>query len=221
MSTFDIIILVLLALAGIIGFQKGLITGVSKFIGKIAAIFIAYAFHQQFLSLLEKVVGIREMITPKVGELLLKMVEGKIAGGGYGNSNALIQPVAAQATKVLTDYVLNIGSILILFILASLIINLIIAMVITPLARNLSLVNRGGGLAFGVLSSGVVLCLILGLITPFLTTTSPSVLKLNDSFLYPWMIQGYDAVMPVISGFSGDILTNPLESIPIFKETSL
>jgi len=221
MSTFDIIILVLLALGGIAGFQKGLITGVAKLIGKIAAIGIAFVFNRQFLGLIENIVEVREMVEPRVGNFLARVLEVRIAEGAYGNSNALIEPVLGQATTAMTNYVLKIGSIIILFILAVFIINLIIAVVITPLAKSLSFVNRGGGLAFGVLSSGIVLCLIVGLLNPFLSTAGPGALEVNQSLLFSWMVGIYKLLISFISGFSGDVLSNPLDALPVFKETSL
>jgi uncharacterized membrane protein required for colicin V production len=49
LNTFDLIILGLLFFGGIAGFQKGLITGLSRFVGKIAAIVIAVVFIASFL----------------------------------------------------------------------------------------------------------------------------------------------------------------------------
>jgi uncharacterized membrane protein required for colicin V production len=102
-----------------------------------------------------------------------------------------------------------------------LVINLIIAVVITPLAKTLSFVDRGGGLAFGVLSMAIGLCLVVGLLAPFLTTASTGLFKTNNSLLYPWLIQGYDVILAVISTFAGDILSNPLDKLPMFNQTPI
>jgi hypothetical protein len=96
---------------------------------------------------------------------------------------------------------------------------LIIALVITPLAKTLSIVDRGGGLAFGLMSSLVGICLIVGIFSPFLTTTGSGIFAVNTSFLFPWLIQGYNLLLAGISVFAGDILTNPLESFPLFRQT--
>jgi len=221
LNTFDLIILGLLFFGGIAGFQKGLITGLSRFVGKIAAIVIAVVFHSKFLETLEPVLSLREKVEPAIGGFLLRIVESKAPSGSSSATQALVQPAIGEATLALTDYVLKIGSLLVLFILASLVINLIIAVVITPLAKTLSFVDRGGGLAFGVLSMAIGLCLVVGLLAPFLTTASTGLFKTNNSLLYPWLIQGYDVILAVISTFAGDILSNPLDKLPMFNQTPI
>ncbi len=220
MSNFDIIIIVLVVLSGVAGFRKGLITGMSRFIGRIAAIAIAFVFHKQFFNLADAIFSVRESVEPIIGNFITQLLESSISSGTYSNTETLLQTGADQLTIVLTNYILSIGSVLILFILASLIIDLIIALVISPLAKNLSFINKGGGFAFGILSSFIVLCLIVGLITPFLTTAGPSVLELNDSILYPWMVQGYELELSVMQGFA-DGLHNPLDAFPIFNNNAL
>lgn len=213
-------ILIILAVGGIAGFQKGLITGLARFIGKIAAIVIAIFFHMHFLTAVEPVFGLREKIAPTISDFLTKILASKATGGGqFGNTDALTQPVITEATVVLTDYLLKIGSLIILFLVTGFIINLIIAVVITPLAKSLSIVNRGGGLAFGALSTMVGLCLVIGLFTPFLTASDSGIFGINDSLLYPWIAQGYDLLVGITSAFAEDTLTNPLERFPLFEQT--
>jgi uncharacterized membrane protein required for colicin V production len=222
MNTFDFIVLGLLALGGITGFQKGLLTGLSRFLGKIAAMGIAVFFHPEFLQRVEPIFKLREKLEPKIGSFLIKVAEGKNLGKGkFTDSEALIQPVIGEATIVLTDYVLKIGALLVLFILTALLLNLLIAVVITPLAKTLSFVNRGGGLAFGILSTMLVLCLLIGLMAPFLTTANPGIFKISGSRLYPWLIQGYEILRSIIFAVAGDFLINPLEAFPFFQETAI
>lgn len=223
MNTFDIIVVIVLALGGLAGFQKGLLTGVSRFVGKIAAIGIAIVFHIKFLSIVEPILELREKISPKINGILSKIIESKAAGGQgqYLNTDALVQPILGEATIVLTDYLLRIGSLILLFILSGVVINLIITVVIDPLAKSLGIVNRGGGLAFGALSAAVGLCLIIGLISPFLSSTNPGALNLNESLSYPWVIGGYDLLTGILSAFTGDIFTNPLDKFPVLKSTAV
>lgn len=222
MNTLDFIVLILLAFGGIVGFQKGLITGISRFVGKIAAIGIAVLFHTTFLNTIEPVLDLREKVEPKIGAFLAKIVAGKTAAPGqFGSTDALVQPVIGEATVVVTDYVLKIGSLLMLFFLAAFLINLLIAMIITPLAKSLGFVNRGGGLAFGVLSMLVGVCLVMGLVSPFLTTVNPDAFRVSSSIMYPWLMQGYELLLGFISAFAGDILNNPLETIPLLKGTKV
>jgi uncharacterized membrane protein required for colicin V production len=220
MSLFDIFVVTIVVISGIAGVRKGLITGLAKFIGKIVAVFVAFLFFARFLEFLEKHIALREIIEPKVGNLVIKIFEGKVNGGGYGNSSFLMSAAIEQATNSFTNYILNIIAILVLFVAVSLFINLVISFLISPLAKNLTIINRGGGFVLGLLSSFVVLCLVVGLISPFLTA-SEKLSSVQTSVLYPYLMEGYNTALPVISGFSSEILLNPLESIESLKDSFL
>lgn len=220
MNTLDFIVLILLALGGFTGFRKGLITGLSRFAGKIAAIAIAVLFYKQFLDTLDQSIGLREKIEPQVAAFLIKIME-NTSVSGPGSTEVLAQSVLGQATMVVTDYILMIGALLLLFFVVSVIINLLIAVIITPLAKNFSIINRGGGLAFGFLSMLVAICLFAGLSAPLLTTAASGAAGVGQSFMYPWLLQGYEIIQGAISVFAGDILTNPLEGFPITKEMAI
>ncbi|NLM22072.1 MAG: CvpA family protein [Peptococcaceae bacterium] len=220
MNTFDIIMLTLLVLGGIIGFRKGLITGFTRFVGKILAIGFAFAFHNQFAIILEDLFGLRKIIESTLGGILMGVIDDRIASDLYGNSDNLFQPAVGLLTAI-SKYIILTFSIVVLFLIASCFINLIINLIISPAARKLGLINRGGGFAFGVLSAFIVLCLFIGLFTPFLTLSGNKLLSTGNSLLYPLMLQGYDLELSVFSSFSEDILTNYLYSLPLSSETSL
>ncbi|KUO61903.1 MAG: hypothetical protein APF84_04500 [Gracilibacter sp. BRH_c7a] len=221
MSVFDVVVLILLGLGAITGFQKGLITGIARLAGKIAAIVVAVLFHQQFLSFIEPVFNLRTLIEPRIAGLLAKVVEGKAIPGATGQEEAFVQPMLTEATMVITDYALKIIGLLLLFIVLSVIINIFITVVITPLAKSLGLVNRGGGLAFGALSTIIVLCLIVGMASPFLSTGNPGIINTNSSLLYPWLLEGYQLLLSFIAVFDSEFLTNPFEALPILKGTPI
>lgn len=220
MSSFDLVVLVLLGLGAITGFQKGLITGVARLAGKIVAIVAALLFHQQFLIFIEPVFNLREIIEPRVEGFLAKFVESKAVPGVAGQ-DAFLQPMLTEATVALTDYAMKICGLLLLFIVLSVIINIIITLVITPLARSLGLINRGGGLAFGALSSFIVLCLVVGMASPFINTADTGIINTSDSILYPWLLEGYELLLSLIAVFDSDFLTNPFETLPLLKGTPI
>ena len=219
MSSFDLIVLALLGLGAVTGFQKGLITGVARLAGKIAAIVAALIFHQQFLSFIEPVLNLRKMVEPRVEGLLAKLVESKAISGSIGDGDGFLQPMLTEATIMVTDYALKIIGLLLLFIILSIIINILIALVITPLARSLGFVNRGGGLAFGILSSFVVLCLVVGMASPFLNTADIGIINTSSSIIYPWLLEGYQVLLSLLAVFDSDFLMNPFEALPLFKGT--
>ncbi len=130
MNTFDFIILILLAAAGIIGFQKGLITGLTRFVGKIIAIGIAFVFHSQFINLLENIFPISKLIESSLSGIMAKILESKMAASQSGGSDAMLEPFAGSVTAVITDYILIILSISVLFFIASILINLLIGVLI-------------------------------------------------------------------------------------------
>lgn len=219
MNTFDIIVLILLALGGITGFRKGLLTGMARLLGEIAAIAAAVVFHMRFLDMIEPVFNLRGIIEPKINSLVVKVLESKavIPDMVPGDMGGLVIPVIEEATVALTDYILKIIALIILFLLASFLINLLISLLVTPLAKSLGIVNRGGGLAFGFLTIFIVLSLIVGMASPVLTAASAAGIKTNDSLFYPILMNGYEVILSVISVFAGDFLANPLEMLPQIK----
>lgn len=219
MSGFDIAVLFLLGLGAITGFQKGLITGIARLAGKIAAIVVALLFHQQFLTFIEPVFNLRGIIEPRVVGLLTKIMASK--DNSEGSTEAFFQPMLTEATIAITDYALKICGLLLLFIVLSVIINIFITLIVTPLAKSLGIVNRGGGLVFGALSTLIVLCIIVGMASPFLSTGSSGIINTSQSFLYPWLLEGYQLLLSFIGVFDSELLTNPFEALPIFKGTAI
>ena len=219
MSSFDIVVLFLLGLGAITGFQKGLITGLARLAGKIAAIVVALLFHQQFLSFIEPVFNLRGIIEPRVVGLLTRIVASQT--NSEGSTETFVQPMLTEATIVITDYALKIIGLLLLFIVLSVAINIFITLVVTPLAKSLGIVNRGGGLAFGALSTIVVLCLVVGIASPFLSTANSGIINTSQSFLYPWLLEGYQLLLSFIGVFDSELLTNPFEALPIFNGTPI
>lgn len=219
MATFDVIVLILVLLGGVAGLQKGLITGLARLGGKIAAIVIAVVFHQKFIDTIEPFLGLKKLIEPQISAFLAKIIEDKLpAGIPSGGAEAFVQPALSQATLALTGYILNIGSLIVLFILVSLLVNLLTSVIFSPLAKGLSFADRGGGFVFGVVGTLLGLCLIVGLIAPFLASGYIGFLKVNHSVFYPWLIQGYDIISAGMKAYAGDILKNPLEGFPMLKE---
>lgn len=223
MNTFDIGVLIVLALGCFAGFQKGLLTGVAGFAGKILAIGVAVGLHKQVLTAVEPLLGLRGKVEPEIAKFLNNIVESKVVSGGqFGNSvKDNVQPVIGDATVALTDYLLKIIAIMALFFVAMLLINLLISLLITPLAKKLSFADKGGGLLFGFFSVLVVISLVVGLLSPFLATGNLAGIRVDDSLLYPWLIRSYNFLYNVIITFAGDILTNPLEKLAPIREISI
>ncbi|HHV63483.1 MAG TPA: CvpA family protein [Peptococcaceae bacterium] len=216
MNTFDYAVLGLLAFGGLVGFQKGLFTGLAKFFGNLAALVLAVVFHTDFLQIMEPVLDLRALIEPKIGSFLTSIL------AKYASTNIaedITEPLLAEATVLVTNYVLKIAAFLVVFIAVTILINLLISLIVTPLAKNLSLLNRGVGFLFGSLSMLIGLCLIIGLIAPFITAAD--LFNTGTSKLFPWLWQGYEFLRAVIAVWAGDIFQNPLETIPAFTGTFL
>lgn len=217
MNSFDIAVFILLAIGAITGCQKGLLTGLSRLIGKLAAIGIALFFHKEFLGFVEPLFNLREKIEPQINSLLVKVFESQSAVG----SGELTQPVIGEATGLLTDYALKIMALIALFLIAIIVINIIISLIIKPLAKSLGIVNRGGGLAFGLLSTFIVLSIVIGLAAPILTTMSAAGIDTGNSVSYPYFVDSFNLIKDIFSIFAGDILTNPLELLPQLPGTAV
>ncbi|ADY57617.1 hypothetical protein Sgly_3355 [Syntrophobotulus glycolicus DSM 8271] len=218
MNGLDIAALIILMIGGLTGYRKGLITGASHFVGKITALVIAMLFHGQFLQVIEPYLHLRDKIQPKISAFLLKAALARLnegAPGAAGSSEGLLQPAVAQTAISLTDYILLIGSVLLLFLLTSLLINILIGIVINPIANSLGIINRGGGLLFGVLGSFIVVCLFVGLASPLLALFDTAALNPEGSVLYPVFQAGYEIIKVFISAAAGDFLTNPLKGFGV------
>lgn len=213
-NTFDFIILAILAIGAIAGFQKGLITGISRFIGKLAAVAIAILFHDVFFNTADSIFGLKAKIVPAINGFITNIAHSGIEQSPYGNNEDLLESVLSDATFVLTEYFFKISSMIILFLLAGFIINLLISIIVKPLAQSLGVVNRGGGLIFGFLSALVGVCLVVGLATPFLTASAWGVSNLSHSITYPFVNQGYDLILGFVSSFAEGSIDNPLENFP-------
>lgn len=222
MNALDAAALIILAIGGLAGYQKGLITGFSHFVGKIASLVIALLYHQQFLQTLEPFLHLRDKIQPKISAFLLRVALERIGGGGSlsGSAEKLVQPAISQTAVSLTDYILMIGSVILLFLLTSLAINIFISIIVNPIAGSMGIINRGGGLLFGVLSSFVAVCLIVGLTSPLLTIVNSKALKPETSELYPVFISGYVIIKDLSSVIAEDLLTNPLKEF-VFTDKSV
>lgn len=221
MNTFDFLILAVLAIGAFAGFRKGFITGIARFLGKIAAVVIAVLFHDEFLSIADGAFSLKAKITPTINDFLSGVLAGKIDQSEPAFSEALLEPFLSNTTVLVTNYFLKISSLIILFLIAGFGINLFISLFIKPLAKSLSLVNRGGGLIFGFFSSMVGVCLIVGLITPFLTATTWGVNNLSYSVTYPFVSRGYDLILSLVSSFADGTLANPFENLPIDWQTPI
>ncbi|NLP44002.1 MAG: CvpA family protein, partial [Peptococcaceae bacterium] len=78
MNTFDFLILAVLAIGAFAGFRKGFITGIARFLGKIAAVVIAVLFHDEFLSIADGALSLKAKITPTINGFLSGVLAGKI-----------------------------------------------------------------------------------------------------------------------------------------------
>ncbi|MFA6808914.1 MAG: CvpA family protein, partial [Eubacteriales bacterium] len=159
MATFDIIIIILLIAGAITGYRKGVLTGIARLVGKIVAFAAAWIFHVQFLEYLESVIALRSKIEPQLYSLLTKVIEKQVVSIGNADSIDATQQVIGKATGLLANYALKVIAFISLFIIVSLLVNIFIRLVISPLAKSLGIVNSGGGLVFGLFSTFLVLSL--------------------------------------------------------------
>jgi uncharacterized membrane protein required for colicin V production len=87
-----------------------------------------------------------------------------------------------------------------LFLLCTVAVNLIIALIIRPLADALSLADRGGGLVLGLCGSFLLLSLVVGAASPVIDANE-SWAVVRESMSYPFLRAGYGFILSLVHLF--------------------
>ncbi|MDA8229502.1 MAG: CvpA family protein [Desulfitobacterium hafniense] len=222
MNFFDIIIFGLVLLGALQGYRKGLLTGIGNLIGNILGFVVAANEYITVLNWLEKQFPIRQWVEPAIYKLVLPSVKAQASkveqqaldkvmglipqewrslipgnvGSDYSSlSQAATQNAAAKISVVLTDNVLRIFAFTLVYFVVVLLIQVLVAALLSPLGRYGGLLNEGGGFLFGALSVFVGLSIIAGLLSPVVQifSSSGSIWQsMIGSMSYPYLVKTYN-----------------------------
>ncbi|MDR1070754.1 MAG: hypothetical protein LBL37_08255, partial [Gracilibacteraceae bacterium] len=121
-------------------------------------------------------------------------------------------PLEAAQTQ-LTDFIMNSMALVLLFIICTIVVNLLTALIIQPLADVLSIANRGGGLMLGLCGSFLLLSLIVGAAAPVIDVNE-SWITVRESMSYPVLCAGYNFILAFVHLYQPE---TPTELLPNFN----
>jgi uncharacterized membrane protein required for colicin V production len=97
----------------------------------------------------------------------------------------------------MTDFILNTIALVLLFILGTVAVNILVALIVRPLAEALSVADRGGGLVLGLCGSFLLLAIVVGAAAPVIDANE-SWAAVRESMSYPILRAGYNFILSVV-----------------------
>ncbi|MDR3288409.1 MAG: CvpA family protein [Peptococcaceae bacterium] len=224
MNITDVLIIGMISLGALLGYKRGLIGGLVNLVGSIAAFLIAAYEYAKIVAWIEAKFQVKEWLEPIVFNLIKPVLEtqiqansgkmidsvmqlvppemwsilGEEAGSAGLNSitqNAL-QQVGHTLAGALTGQILNLFVFALTFFLVLFLIKLAGMLVLKPFGLLGGAVNRAGGFIFGAISVALVLAVLAGIISPFITLeiAGTTGTMIQQSVLYPYLLQLFQLV---------------------------
>lgn len=199
----DIILIAIFLITAYVGYRKGIIEMLANFFGSFAAILISYFFHAPFKELLVKFTGLDEFVFEKVVEKLREFgahaAKSSVSSSDIDAVSKMEMPdiikdkltnyltestsnISKSAALSLTDYIVSIISVFILFVSILILIRIITKTLnLISKAPVISTVNKVGGILFSVLSTYLILTIAFMLFSSFasvdIATTSRNMIQ--------------------------------------------
>lgn len=237
MNLVDVLIIGVVLLGALHGYQKGLITSIVNFLSSIIAFVVASWKYAAVLHWSEQYLPLQKWLEPLIYQAILPAVQAKTSSlqqqfignilsalpPGWRNifdslnlANIQIPQTIEQVTQrlaeTLTERILGLVAFGCVFLTVVILIQLLASIMLRFLGFWGGAFNRGGGLMFGGLSVLVCLAVLVGLSAPLLKMGvggSFNTLILN-SFFYPYLTKIFQALDQVFSAQISQKLLEPL-----------
>ncbi len=205
----DVILIAIFLLAALVGYMRGLIKMLADFLGTFVAGVLAYSFLGPFKSLLIKFTDIDEFVHEKVVEKLQEFGANAVNGGVSGSDLAAVEQMqlpnsvrdklteflsdtttgmAQNVSDKITDLIISVFSMAILFIILLLLIKVIVAALdLVSKLPVLNSLNRFGGVAFSLLSVYLIMTVVFMLFGTFNSIDAVS----NNHFIEESVVAGF------------------------------
>ena len=235
MNLIDILILGLILLGALRGYQKGLISSVVYFLSSIVGFLVASWKYMFALSWAEQYFPLQQWLEPVIYRAILPAVQSKassLQSQALGNIlGALplewrslfenlsgdkmpqaIEQVTHRLAGVFTERILSLIAFACVFYLVVFIIQLLCSILLSPFGRLGGSLNRGGGLLFGGLSALIGLSVMAGLFLPLLHLGVGGSLNalLQSSSFYPYLVEIFRVLNQVFAAQLNQNLLEPL-----------
>ncbi|CAA7599794.1 Colicin V production, CvpA [Acididesulfobacillus acetoxydans] len=222
MNIIDVLIIGLILLGALKGYRQGLLGGAVNLIGTLLGFLIASFRYQAVLAWIERYFPVHNWLEPFVYRVVWSQIQSqaqtpdggvlpKILGGfsalfksfpgttGLSSLQSVSRGVLVQAAQnlstVITDNLLRLMAFGLVFYAVVLLVHLGAGLLL-PLLPLGGTLNHGAGLILGGLTAAVVLAVLAGLLSPFLTLgAGPEVAVMKNSYFYPLLVrifQGLD-----------------------------
>jgi len=235
MNLLDILIIGMILLGALFGYQKGLISSIVNFLGSIVAFVVASWKYMAALSWAEQYFPLQQWLEPVIYRAILPAIQAKASSlQNQASGNILgalppewrsifenlsgvqmpqtIEQVTHRLAGLFTERFLSLIAFGCVFCLVMIIMQLLFAILLRPFGRWGGSLNRGGGLLFGGLSALVGMAVIAGLFSPLLQLGLGGSLNalIQSSSFYPYLVEIFRVLGQVFATQLSQKLLEPL-----------
>ncbi|TGE34009.1 CvpA family protein [Desulfosporosinus sp. Sb-LF] len=237
MNLIDILILGIILLGALRGYQRGFLTSVVNFLSSIAGFLVATWEYAAVLRWVQQYLPLQRWLEPVIYRAILPSVEskastlqqqalGNILGalppewrGIFAQANIPgvqmtqgIEQVTHRLAGMLTERILNLIAFGFVFYLVVLLIQVLAAIFLHPFGSWGGSFNRGGGLVLGGLSALIGLSILAGLSFPLLQLGVGGSFKtlVQNSYFFPYLGQIFHSLDQAFSAQLDQKLLDPL-----------
>jgi len=237
MNLIDVLILGLILLGALLGYQRGLITSVVNFLSSIVGFLVASWEYLNALHWAEQYFPLQQWLEPVIYRAILPSVQSKastlqqqalgdILGAlplewrniftSLSLPSVQMPQVIEQATHrlagMLTEKILGLIAFGCVFFVVVVLIQLVVAILLRPFGNWGGAFNRGGGLLFGGLSALIALAVLAGLFSPLLKLGVGGNINdlIQNSNTFPYLVGIFQALDQAFSAQLSQKLLEPL-----------
>ena len=237
MNLFDVLIVGFVLLGALQGYQRGLMKSIVHFLSWIAGFLVASWQYMNALRWAEQYFPLQQWIEPVIYRALLPSMESKdltlqqqVFGNILGvlpekwrnilpslNLSGLEMPqtvekITHQLAGTISENILSLIAFGLVFYSVVLLIQLLVAILLSPLGSWSGSFSHGGGLIFGGLSSLLGLSVLAGLSSPLLQlgVGGNFIVLIQKSYFYPYLVEVFILLDQLFSAQLKEKLLEPL-----------
>ena len=236
MNLIDILILGIILLGALRGYQRGILTSIINFLSSIVGFLVATWEYAAALRWAQQYFPLQKWLEPVIYRAILPSVQSKastlqeqVLGNILGalpsewrdifqaNISGVqmtqgIEQVTHHLAGMLTERILNLIAFGCVFYIVVLLIQLLAAILLRPFGSWGGSFNRGGGLVLGGLSALIGLSVLAGLSSPLLQLGVGGSLKtlVQNSYFCPYLVEIFHILDQVFSAQLSQKLLEPL-----------
>ena len=235
MNLIDILILGIIFLSALHGYQRGLISSIINFVSTIVGFLVASWKYMFALRWAEQYFPLQKWLEPIIYKVIEPSVQAKastLQNQALGNILGSLPPewrslfenlssvqmpqaieqVTHHLAATVTERILSLIAFACVFYLVVFIIQLLFSIILKPFGIWGGTMNRGGGLVFGGLSALIGMAVLAGLFSPLLQWGVGGSFNalIQSSALYPYLVEIFRVLDQVFAAQLSQKLIEPL-----------